>query len=576
MANITKVYLLSVPLEDDYKDTLYFANATAQQTYFAGQVVKSYTDFSYQRKDNVIRVPAQVDTIRNCNYVMYQNTAYSNKWFYAFIERMEYIDDYRTDVYIATDVLQTWMFEMNFKSSFIEREHVNDDTFGLHTIPESLETGEYVCNDIVEQVYGECDWTTSGMMVVFQVSTVILEKDGVTLAPRNKPAYNTTNGIPNGCYYVGVEFIQSELGLVQTFISTYDAFGKGDAIISMFLCPKNVITWTSTQGDSGIWATPGYYFPVDSTSVYQFGQAQVAMNTTLDGYTPHNNKCFCSPFNYIYGTNNAGQDVQYRYEDFRGTPVFTTRGVLEQGGSIKCTPDNSKVSQYWNGTVMKGDGWNEGLNGAKFPQLSWTSDYYLNWEAINGKNIEVQTTLSAISFAGDVLTGGLLSPAYNNAQMRDTAVQRGRFPDEEPMVPVNGGGIVNSVTNFASNIANTMQQVKSAKMTPPQAKGNTTGGYLQFASDMYKFTFRKMSVRAEFARAIDSWFDMFGYKVNRLGIPLKAHRQNWWYTKTIGANIDGNIPNEDMQIIKNIYNSGVTYWRNPANIKNYSVSNNIV
>ena len=80
MANITKVYLLSVPLEDDYKDTLYFANATAQQTYFAGQVVKSYTDFSYQRKGNVIRVPAQVDTIRNCNYVMYQNTAYSNKW----------------------------------------------------------------------------------------------------------------------------------------------------------------------------------------------------------------------------------------------------------------------------------------------------------------------------------------------------------------------------------------------------------------------------------------------------------------------------------------------------------------
>ena len=225
---------------------------------------------------------------------------------------------------------------------------------------------------------------------------------------------------------------------------------------------------------------------------------------------------------------------------------------------------------------MRGDGWNEGLTGAKFPQISWTSDYYLNWEAINGKNIEVQTTLSAISFAGDMLTGGLISPAYNNAQMRNTAVQRGRFPDEEPMVPVNGSGIVNSVTNFASNIASTMQQVKSAKMVPPQAKGNVAGGFMQFSGDMCKFTFRKMSVRAEYARAIDSWFDMFGYKVNRLGIPLKAHRQNWWYTKTIGANIDGNIPNEDMQIIKSIYNNGVTYWRNPSNIKNYSVSNNIV
>lgn len=575
MANITKVYLLSVPLEDDYKDTLYFANATAQQNYFAGQVVKSYTDFSYQRKDNVIRVPAQVDTIRNCNYVMYQNSAYSNKWFYAFIERMEYIDDYRTDIYIATDVLQTWMFEMNFKSSFIEREHVNDDTFGIHTIPESLETGDYVCNDIVEQVYGECNLSQPGMMVVIQVTTLHLEKDGTVVEADNPAPYNVVNGIPGGCYYIGVELLQSELGLVNSLIGTYDDFGKSDAILSIFLCPKNVTLWHKATG-TGIFNGNNYYLTNDTTGVVQFGQAQVPMNTTLDGYTPHNNKCFCSPFNYIYGSNNAGQDIQYRYEDFRGTPIFTTRGVMEQGGAIKCTPDNSKVSQYWNGTVMSGDGWNEGLSGSKFPQISWTSDYYLNWEAVNGKNVEVQTTLSAISFAGDMLTGGLLSPAYNNAQMRNTAVQRGRFPDEEPMVPVNGSGIINSATNFASNIASTMQQVKSAKMVPPQAKGNVAGGFLQFSGDMYKFTFRKMSVRAEYARAIDSWFDMFGYKVNRLGIPLKAHRQNWWYTKTIGANIDGNIPNEDMQIIKNIYNSGVTYWRNPANIKNYSVSNNIV
>lgn len=575
MANITKVYLLSVPLEDDYKDTLYFANATAQHNYFAGQVVKSYTDFSYQRKDNVIRVPAQVDTIRNCNYVMYQNTAYSNKWFYAFINRMVYIDDGRTDIYISTDVLQTWMFEMNFKDSFIEREHVDNDTFGLHTIPESLETGDYVCNGIVEQKYGECDWTKPGMMVVLQVSILKLEKDGVVNQPDNPPTYNTTNGIPNGCYYVGVEFLQSELGLVRSIIGAYDSFGKTNAILSIFLCPKNVVSWYKSQG-SGIWGGNNIYFPNDSVSVFQFGQAQVPMNTTLDGYHPHNNKCFTSPFNYIYASNNCGTDIQYRYEDFRGTPTFTTRGVMEQGGSIKCSPDNSKVSQYWNGSVMKGDGWNEGLNGAKFPQLSWVSDYYLNWEAVNGKNIEIQTALSAVSFAGDVLTGGLISPAISNAQMRDTAVQRGRFPDEEPMVPVNGGGLLSSVTNFASNIANTMQQVKEAKMVPPQAKGNTVGGYLQFAHDMCKFTFRKMSVRAEFAKAIDSWFDMFGYKVNRLGKPLKNHRQNWWYTKTIGANIDGNIPNEDMQLIKNIYNNGVTYWKNPANIKNYSVSNNIV
>ena len=51
---ISKVYLLGVPLENDYKNTLYFANASAQQTYFQSKIKKSYTDFSYQRKDKYL------------------------------------------------------------------------------------------------------------------------------------------------------------------------------------------------------------------------------------------------------------------------------------------------------------------------------------------------------------------------------------------------------------------------------------------------------------------------------------------------------------------------------------------
>ena len=38
--NISKVYLLNVPLEDDMRNTLYFANASAQQTYFQNNISK--------------------------------------------------------------------------------------------------------------------------------------------------------------------------------------------------------------------------------------------------------------------------------------------------------------------------------------------------------------------------------------------------------------------------------------------------------------------------------------------------------------------------------------------------------
>ncbi len=85
-----------------------------------------------------------------------------------------------------------------------------------------------------------------------------------------------------------------------------------------------------------------------------------------------------------------------------------------------------------------------------------------------------------------------------------------------------------------------------------------------------------MSVKAEFAAIIDDYFDMFGYKVNKVKVPNKAHRSRWWYTKTIDANIDGNLPNNDMDKIKDCYNRGITFWRNADEIENYSLSNGIV
>ena len=130
MANISQVYLLDTPLEDDLKHTLYFANATAQHTYMSNNIVKSYANVSYQRDTSTFRCPAHIDTIRQCNYMMYQNTAYSNKWFYCSIEKMTYISDGLTDVEFKVDPIQTFMFDFETQPSFIEREHTNDDGIG--------------------------------------------------------------------------------------------------------------------------------------------------------------------------------------------------------------------------------------------------------------------------------------------------------------------------------------------------------------------------------------------------------------------------------------------------------------
>ena len=76
---------------------------------------------------------------------MYQNDNYSDKWFYAYITGMEYINDNMTRISIATDVFQTWQFDLIYKASYVEREmiDVSSDVPGANLNPENLESGEY-------------------------------------------------------------------------------------------------------------------------------------------------------------------------------------------------------------------------------------------------------------------------------------------------------------------------------------------------------------------------------------------------------------------------------------------------
>ena len=82
--NITEVHLLNVPLENDYVNTIWFSDKSLQTNYMKNRIKHSFSNFSYQRKDNVIRVPKHIDELYDCNYVMYKNSAYTDKWFYAF------------------------------------------------------------------------------------------------------------------------------------------------------------------------------------------------------------------------------------------------------------------------------------------------------------------------------------------------------------------------------------------------------------------------------------------------------------------------------------------------------------
>ena len=537
MANISKVYLLDTPLEDDLKNTLYFANASAQQTYMNGCIKKSYENVSYQRDTSTFRCPAQIDSIRHCNYMMYQNTAYSNKWFYCFIEKMTYVNDNMTDVQFKVDPIQTFMFDFETQPSFIEREHATTDVAGDNTLPENFELGEYIKNTNVGtpsiSVGGTLLYAVGLSEVVGSLSTM--------------PS-GTINGLPNGLYYV----FTSSISTLHDIVSIYDDAGKASAIYTMFVFPQACL-WTGSQyakqdatwtyNGTTVHATFSVSVPTSNTNVALIEENHEVSKPTRVGmsYSPRNQKMLTYPYCYFNISNNAGTVVTYHYEDFTGVPKFNLEGVMGVGCALKLYPKN-----YRNMTIFSGgqqdNTYDYGLTGAKYPTISWNSDSYTNWLTQNAINIGLGAVGSVLTTAGNVALGNIFGAGASAL-----------------------GGISNAVSQFYQ-----------ASLVPDQANGNTNTGDLNYAKNKNKFTIYPMSIKPEYAQIIDDFWDKYGYPSHRVKKPNYAHRENWWYTKTIDIYISGNIPNEYMNEIKNAYNNGITYWRNPSNFMNYSVSNGIV
>ena len=62
-------------------------------------------------------------------------------------------------------------------------------------------------------------------------------------------------------------------------------------------------------------------------------------------------------------------------------------------------------------------------------------------------------------------------------------------------------------------------------------------------------------------------------QTNELKIPNLNNRPKWNYVKTAGINLLGDIPQEDLQMIKDIYDNGVTLWHDTAHFLDYSQNN---
>ena len=92
----TKIRLIkNCPLDKSQENTIYFTSEAAQQTYFLATLNGFlFEQNTYQRVNkNSLRVQMNAEALYNCNYLAFQNTSFGAKWFYAFIDKIEYINN---------------------------------------------------------------------------------------------------------------------------------------------------------------------------------------------------------------------------------------------------------------------------------------------------------------------------------------------------------------------------------------------------------------------------------------------------------------------------------------------------
>ena len=146
--NSTIRLLSGVPIDKNQSDTLWFASVGAQTSYFMSKTVRTVTDATYQRlQRGYSRVEVPADQIYGCNYMMFQNTSFGNKWFYAFINNVEYINNEVSEIRFTIDPVQTWFFDYTLNQCFVERCTPDEDEIGDNILPEPVGLGEYVVNN---------------------------------------------------------------------------------------------------------------------------------------------------------------------------------------------------------------------------------------------------------------------------------------------------------------------------------------------------------------------------------------------------------------------------------------------
>ena len=130
---------------------------------------------------------------------------------------MDYIDEQTTKIHIELDVMQTYFFDITDTNTFVEREHVVNDTAGNHTIPEGLETGEYICGSS-GQMASSTFIEGSGLSSLTKWAIVMQVVPDSEIFDQTDIITRTYGGVYSGCMFIAFYGLLTEYASIIVFL----------------------------------------------------------------------------------------------------------------------------------------------------------------------------------------------------------------------------------------------------------------------------------------------------------------------------------------------------------------------
>lgn len=547
----TTLYVGVAPWNSDLKNVQSYASRAEQISTIQGLLSHRYEHINIIRRDSDLILKGVNEDLTQCNYLMYQNTDISNKWYFAFIDNVKYNSLNSVIISHTIDVWQTYQFDITYYKNLILRAHVakSADTVGRWLAPEPISVAPEF--ERKRNVFDDLSWTPQ----------YVLHSTSVYNPTTKKYEYKGSGTGASLSAEYGI-FVDSDND-VQEVVKKYGKLSPAEAlksdnddeysnwiadlltgqIESFEKSLNNAVKLISTTSISqlqdhrneliGLYAIPAWVH--SGTNKYATNNIKkkdvtitLPTTTLACGYTPRNKKMLSSLCKAYLFYNENGFKLPLKPELFTSdTPVFTVKATeLSTNGFLL------QIGSYADYT-------------AKTNKISYNCENRLGYDANTGLDKVLNTLTSAVGVVNAV--GSVASQAFAG----------------------NVGGAVQGAVGAVQQSINMIDALGQRGVNT-----GASGDIMSITEKRAMPVFADVSPTVAQCRYIDDYLDVYGYAINEIGkiSTYMKNRSNWNYIQVANCNIKVSAPNDDVNKLKQMFESGVTIWH--KNFGDYDQNNN--